>query len=85
MVMVLAPKEVIPPIPRNKNCTMRHKNSTVTPVKGPSKITTNGIINRWIGTPKGEGMDIEDTAIVTAARIAVLTSILSFSSVLESL
>ena len=85
MVTTLAPKEVIPPIPRNKNCTMKHKNATVTPLKGPSRITTKGITNKCIGIPNGEGMEIEDTTTVTAARIAVLTRIFPLSSVLESL
>lgn len=85
MVTTLAPKEVIPPIPRMKNCTMKHKNATVTPLRGPNIITTNGIKNKCMGTPNGEGMDIEDAAIVTAAKIEVFTIIFSFSSVLESL
>lgn len=85
MVTTLAPKDVIPPIPRNKNCSKKHKNATVTPLRGPSKITTNGIRNKCIGTPNGEGIDIEDAAMVTAASIAVFTIIFSFSSVFESL
>jgi len=85
MVTTLAPKEVIPPIPRNKNCTMKHMNATATPLKGPKRITTSGIINRCTGTPKGDGIDIEDAAKVTAARMAVFIIIFCLSSVFESL
>lgn len=85
MVTVFAPNEVTPPIPRKKNCTMKHMKATIIPLRGPSKITTSGIINKCMGTPNGDGMDIEEAAIVTAARTEVLISILSFSSIFEIL
>ncbi len=75
----------MPPIPKNKNCNRKHKKATITPLKGPSKIATNGIINKCMGTPNGEGIDKEDTATVAAARIAALTSFFSLSSFLDSL
>ena len=84
MVTTLAPKEVIPPIPRNKNCAMKHKNATATPLRGPRRMTTRGIINRCIGTPNGDGMDMEDAAKVTAARMAVFIRTFCLSSVFES-
>ena len=85
MASTLAPRVVIPPIPRKRNCKSRHKKATATPVNGPSRIATNGIRKKCMGTPKGEGMDKEDTATVTAAKIPVLIISLSFCSLLDIL
>jgi len=38
-----------------------------------------------MGTPKGEGIEIEDVATAAAARIAVKTILFSFSSLWEIL
>ena len=85
MASILDPRVVNPPIPKNRNCKSRHEKATATPVSGPSKIATRGIMKKCRGTPKGEGMDNEETTTVTAANIPVLIINLSFCWLLDIL
>lgn len=62
---------------------MKHKNATATPLRGPRRMTTRGIINRCIGTPNGDGMDMEDAAKVTAARMAVFIRTFAYPQFLK--
>ena len=74
----LAPREVNPPIFNANACIIKLINATILEECGPNIIAINGIKKKWIGTPRGEGIDSDVMITVNTLKIAIETIFLSF-------
>ena len=74
----LAPREVSPPIFNANACIIKLINATILEEYGLNIIAINGIKKKWIGTPRGEGIDSDVMITVNTLKIAIETIFLSF-------
>lgn len=54
-------------------------------LNGPTIRATRGIMKKWMGMPRGVGMEREESAKAAAARSEVVIISLCLSSTLDSL
>ena len=80
-----APKDVIPPIFKANACIIKVTNDTIVLDRGPNSIAIKGIKKKWIGTPRGDGIDNEVTTIVKTLNKAIDIILFSLFSSFENL
>ena len=67
IIRKFAPNDVRPPIPNSNACASKLMKDTRHALYGPNRNTSNAIVKKCIGKPRGDGIDNDEMTVVKTA------------------